>query len=335
MELPTPLGTSIRIFLADGGADGVRVVEKSNWTGKALMAPRTRYRDLRARTDLDGPGVYLLVGPTESGLPASRVYVGETDDLPGRLDSHNRNKDFWSRAEERLSSSARLHPSGKDTKAEGTETAEGFVVYAGSLARAFEVPSMHAYGTQLRTTLIEKGLFVETGPHLRLTEDYVFASPVDRRDDHARTHVQRPRRVEDRRRPHVEGAPDRRHRERGPVSTDPVLSLVLAMDRNRLIGADGGLPWRIPGELAHFKAVTMGKPVVMGRKTHESIGRPLPGRTNVVLTTDPTWHRDGVHVAHALDDALGARARAGPRRRRRRGVPDRRRRARARRDGRG
>ena len=252
MDHPKPLGTSIRIFLADGGADGVWVVEKSNWTGKALMAPRTRYRDLRARTDLGGPGVYLLVGPTESGLPASRVYVGETDDLPGRLDSHNRNKDFWSRAivftskdanlnkahirhlearliglakaanraeldngnvgsaaplseadtaeaeaflaemlliypvlgvqafqkaEEQPSSSVRLHLRGKDTRAEGTETADGFVVYAGSLARAFEVPSMHAYGTQLRTTLIEKGLFVEEGGHLRLTEDYVFASP--------------------------------------------------------------------------------------------------------------------------------------------------------------
>ena len=88
------------------------------------------------------------------------------------------------------------------------------------------------------------------------------------------------------------------------MSDEPVLSLVLAMDRNELIGANGGLPWRIPGELAHFKAVTMGKPVVMGRKTHESIGRPLPGRTNVVLTTDPTWHRAGVHAVHALDDAL-------------------------------
>lgn len=95
---PKPLGTSIRIFLADGGADGVWVVEKSNWTGKALMAPRTRFGDLRARSDLDGPGVYLLIGPTESGLLANRVYIGETDDLPGRLDSHNKNKEFWNRA---------------------------------------------------------------------------------------------------------------------------------------------------------------------------------------------------------------------------------------------
>lgn len=87
-----PIGASIRIFLADGVADGVWVVEKSNWTGKALMAPRTRYKDLRARADLDGPGVYLLAGPTESGVPAVRIYIGETDDLPGRLDSHNKDQ---------------------------------------------------------------------------------------------------------------------------------------------------------------------------------------------------------------------------------------------------
>lgn len=96
MTEAAPLGASIRIFLADGGADGVWVVEKSNWTGMALMAPRTRYKDLRPR--LAGPGVYLLVGPTESGVPAQKVYIGETDDLPGRLDSHNAKKDFWNRA---------------------------------------------------------------------------------------------------------------------------------------------------------------------------------------------------------------------------------------------
>lgn len=92
-----PLGASIRIFLADGAADGVWVVEKSNWTGKALMAPRTRYKDLRARPDLDGPGVYLLSGPSDSAVPEVRIYIGETDDLPGRLDSHSKTKDFWNR----------------------------------------------------------------------------------------------------------------------------------------------------------------------------------------------------------------------------------------------
>jgi hypothetical protein len=91
------LGASIRIFLADGTADGVWVVEKSNWTGKALMAPRSRYSDLKGRRDLDGPGVYVLVGPTESGVPPARVYIGETDDLRQRLDSHQRSKEFWTR----------------------------------------------------------------------------------------------------------------------------------------------------------------------------------------------------------------------------------------------
>ncbi|MCP3934349.1 MAG: DUF4357 domain-containing protein [Actinomycetia bacterium] len=66
---------------------------------------------------------------------------------------------------------------GKDTNAEGTETADGFVVYAGSLARTARVPSIHAYVTQLRAALLEKGLFAEADKHLRLTEDYVFASP--------------------------------------------------------------------------------------------------------------------------------------------------------------
>jgi len=201
---------------------------------------------------LSGPGVYLLVGPTESGVPAQRVYIGETDDLPGRLDNHNAKKDFWNRAivftskddnlnkahirhlecrliglaqvakrvelengnvgslppmsepdrseaeafladmlliypvlglqafqkaEEQPSSTARLFLSGKDAKAEGTETPDGFVVYSGSLARAEAVPSIHAYGLQLRDTLVDQGLLVPAGKHLRFTDDYVFPSP--------------------------------------------------------------------------------------------------------------------------------------------------------------
>jgi len=79
---------------------------------------------------------------------------------------------------------------------------------------------------------------------------------------------------------------------------------MMAMDRNRLIGKAGGLPWHVPGELAYFKSVTMGKPVLMGRKTHVSIGRPLPGRTNIVVTRDVAWQGDGVVIAHSLNDAL-------------------------------
>lgn len=80
-------------------------------------------------------------------------------------------------------------------------------------------------------------------------------------------------------------------------------SLVVAHDRNRLIGRDNGLPWRISEDLKRFKAITMGKPIVMGRKTFQSIGRPLPGRPNIVVTRDPAFQADGVHVVHDLASA--------------------------------
>jgi dihydrofolate reductase len=79
---------------------------------------------------------------------------------------------------------------------------------------------------------------------------------------------------------------------------------VVAMARNNVIGRDNGLPWRLPEDLRHFKTVTMGKPVLMGRKTYESIGRPLPGRTNLVLTRDTGWKAPGVVVVHSLAEAL-------------------------------
>lgn len=83
-----------------------------------------------------------------------------------------------------------------------------------------------------------------------------------------------------------------------------IISLIAAMDRNRLIGSDNRLPWRLPADLAHFKKMTMGKPVVMGRKTFESIGRPLPGRTSIVLTRDPGFAAGGVLVADSFESAL-------------------------------
>lgn len=83
-----------------------------------------------------------------------------------------------------------------------------------------------------------------------------------------------------------------------------LVSLVVAMARNHVIGRDNTLPWRLPEDLRHFKAVTLGKPVLMGRKTFESIGRPLPGRTNLVLTRDPAWKSDGAVVVHSLNEAL-------------------------------
>ena len=82
------------------------------------------------------------------------------------------------------------------------------------------------------------------------------------------------------------------------------LVIVVAVAENGVIGREQLLPWRIPGDLKHFKAVTMGKPLVMGRKTYESIGKPLPGRTNLVLTRDQDWRAEGVIVAHSLEEIL-------------------------------
>ena len=80
--------------------------------------------------------------------------------------------------------------------------------------------------------------------------------------------------------------------------------MVAAVARNRVIGNGPDIPWRIPGEQAEFKRLTMGHTLVMGRTTYESIGRPLPGRTTIVLTRDPDWSADGVLVAHSVADAL-------------------------------
>lgn len=82
-----------------------------------------------------------------------------------------------------------------------------------------------------------------------------------------------------------------------------MLSFIVAMDRNRLIGNNNQLPWHLPADLAHFKQTTMGKPVLMGRKTYESIGRPLPGRLNIVLTRSPDLKIEGVEVAQSLEQA--------------------------------
>jgi len=86
--------------------------------------------------------------------------------------------------------------------------------------------------------------------------------------------------------------------------TQPVIAMMMAMDKNRLIGKAGGMPWHVPGELAYFKRVTLGKPVIMGRKTFDSIGKPLPGRTNIVVTRNPAWAAQNVEVAHDLDSAV-------------------------------
>lgn len=82
------------------------------------------------------------------------------------------------------------------------------------------------------------------------------------------------------------------------------VEIVVAVSENGVIGRDGDLPWRLPTDLKRFKALTMGKPVVMGRKTWASLGRPLPGRPNIVITRDHDFAAEGAVVVHTLDAAL-------------------------------
>jgi dihydrofolate reductase len=84
------------------------------------------------------------------------------------------------------------------------------------------------------------------------------------------------------------------------------ITLVAAMDEARAIGRGGALPWRLPADLRRFKAITMGKPLIMGRLTWESIGRPLPGRPHFILTRSPDYRAPGCTVAHSLQEALEA-----------------------------
>ena len=83
-----------------------------------------------------------------------------------------------------------------------------------------------------------------------------------------------------------------------------IISLIVAMERRGIIGSNGALPWRLSDDLRRFRAVTMGKPLIMGRKTHESIGRPLPGRRNIVLTRQPDYRAGGCVVCHDPEQAL-------------------------------
>ena len=82
------------------------------------------------------------------------------------------------------------------------------------------------------------------------------------------------------------------------------IAFVVAFDRNKVIGKDGGLPWRLPDDMRHVREITTGKPLIMGRRTYASIGRPLSGRTNIVLTHDPAFHQEGVLTARTPEEAL-------------------------------
>lgn len=86
------------------------------------------------------------------------------------------------------------------------------------------------------------------------------------------------------------------------------VTIVVAIGANGVIGADGGMPWPRTGDQQQFKALTMGHPLVMGRATYESIGRPLPGRTTIVVTRQPQWSADGVLVAGGVSEAIARAA---------------------------
>lgn len=88
--------------------------------------------------------------------------------------------------------------------------------------------------------------------------------------------------------------------------TQPAISMIVARSRNHVIGRDNQMPWKISADLQFFKRVTMGHPVIMGRKTWESIGRPLPGRRNIVVTRNQDLALTGAEVVHSLDEALNS-----------------------------
>ena len=83
-----------------------------------------------------------------------------------------------------------------------------------------------------------------------------------------------------------------------------ILSMIVATADNNIIGKDNDMPWHLPADLAHFKKVTLGKPVIMGRKTYESIGRPLPGRRNIVISRDETYQAQGIDTVTSVENAL-------------------------------
>lgn len=88
------------------------------------------------------------------------------------------------------------------------------------------------------------------------------------------------------------------------ATTPPRVSMIAAMARNRVIGRDNQLPWHLPEDLKYFRSVTWGKPIIMGRKTFESLGRPLPGRTNIVVTGQSGLQMPGARITESLDEAL-------------------------------
>jgi dihydrofolate reductase len=91
-----------------------------------------------------------------------------------------------------------------------------------------------------------------------------------------------------------------------PADAEPALALIVAVAENGVIGTNNAMPWRLATDLKRFKAVTWGKPVIMGRKTFQSIGQALPGRTNIIVTRDRSFRADGVAIVADLDAAIAA-----------------------------
>lgn len=83
----------------------------------------------------------------------------------------------------------------------------------------------------------------------------------------------------------------------------PIVAIIVAMANNRVIGKDNKMPWHLPADLQHFKKVTLGKPIIMGRKTYESIGRPLPGRLNIVISRNAEYSLEGCKTVTSVEDA--------------------------------
>jgi len=84
----------------------------------------------------------------------------------------------------------------------------------------------------------------------------------------------------------------------------PLISIIVAMAKNCVIGKDNEMPWHLPADLGHFKTITLGKPIIMGRKTYESIGRALPGRINIVMSRDKNYRLEGCETVTSLEEAL-------------------------------
>lgn len=90
------------------------------------------------------------------------------------------------------------------------------------------------------------------------------------------------------------------------MNPGPRVAIIVAMDRKGVIGRDGRLPWHLPADLKYFRRITMGKPIVMGRHTHQSLGRPLPGRLNIVVSRNPAYQAEGCRVVASLCEACRA-----------------------------